>query len=155
MRKRVHQLVFIPLALLLALALGACGAAQQPEETPEESASVSSSAGETPEETQEEETQYLSYPVFIDQAFTSEHHTLTMTNPEGNPADFTFTVSYKGETLYTSGAVAPGESAEWDVMEQWSKKGRHTVTITSVPILADGSEGNPSAQIIRLTLNFD
>lgn len=154
MRKQVDYPVLVLLALLLAGMLCACGGGQQAKETmPEESAVTSAAA--SVEEAPEDETQYIAYPCFVNQAFTSEHHTLTMENPAENPVSFTFTVSYKGETLYASDPVAPGESTEWDIMEQWSEKGHHTITVTSVPVLADGSAGNPSAQVIRVTLNFD
>lgn len=142
----------LALALMLA-ALCGCSSGKAPAE---ESTEPVSSAGAFSSAVEEEpkEPEYILYPGFVDQVFTEENAMLAMDNSEKNAVAFRFAISVEGETVFTSEEVTPGESAQWDVTSKWSE-GEHQVTITSVPVLEDGVEGNASSQTITITIEAE
>jgi hypothetical protein len=139
------------LALVLALwgLLCACASTENGSESisaePDSSASVE----------QVVEPEYIVYPGFLDQTITAKSPYLELPNSYQNTVDFLFVVTNKkGEELFVSDPVAPGERAKWDVTERWSKSKKRTVYITATPVLEDGTTGNSSTQSIVLDIDL-
>ncbi len=136
-------------ALALLLGLCACTGTQ----TGAESSAAQSAVVSEPEP--EPENIYIQYPGFVDQYFDSEDHVLLLPNSKDNPVSFRFELTdRKGEVLFQSGDVAPGEDTGWDVSEHW-KQNEHRLTITSTPVFEDGTLGNPASQTITVTVELD
>ncbi|MCC8076577.1 MAG: hypothetical protein LIO95_11685 [Clostridiales bacterium] len=135
-------------ALLVA---GLCGCGQNAGDG---SVSVAETSAAASVEEVVVEPEYIIYPAFTDKTFTADSHMLNMSNSKNNEVDFLFVIAdYDGSILFTSDPVAPGEKVQWDVTERWHGRS-HTIYITCTPILADGTEGNPSTQEILITIDL-
>lgn len=137
------------LLLCLLLTLCACGGTGTAERSGEQSVSAQVSA---PEPEPEPESFFIQYPGFADQYFDSEHSVLRLENSAENQVSFLFVLTdRKGEELFRSEPVKPGEETGWDVTEHW-KQNEHSLTITATPVYEDGSQGNPVSQTITVTV---
>ncbi|GEM_PF-2250061 len=142
-----RRLRYVVLTLLLALVLCGCGGDRQHTGETEPAASASA-------EIVEEEPLYIQYPGFVDQYFDAEDRVILLENSKENTVSFQFELTdRKGTVLFSSEGVAPGESTGWDVTEHW-KQNDHQLTITSIPILEDGTRGNPVSQTITVTVEL-
>jgi hypothetical protein len=142
------------LALCLALSLCACTGSGQGVDPADGAASGAQSAQE-PMPEPEPESFLIQYPGLVDQYFDSENHVLILSNSEENQVDFLFELTdRKGDVLFQSEAVKPGDETGWDVSEHWEQND-HQLTITSTPVNEDGSLGNPVSQTITVTVELD
>ena len=145
---------FLVLTLCLALSLCACTGAGQGL-GPADGGTSAAQSTEAPPPEPEPETFLIQYPGFVDQYFDSENHVLILSNSEDNQVDFLFELTdRKGDVLFQSEAVKPGDETGWDVSEHW-KQNDHRLTITSTPVNEDGSLGNPVSQTITVTVELD
>ena len=146
MRKK--RILLVILAMLLVLC--ACSGTPAAEESTAAAQSAPVSEAEP-----EPETILIQYPGFVDQFFNGEDHVLLLPNSKDNQVSFRFELKdRKGDVLFTSEDVAPGQESGWDVSGHW-KQNEHELTITSTPVYADGSLGNPVSQTITVTVELD
>ncbi|MCD7820592.1 MAG: hypothetical protein LUG64_00045 [Clostridiales bacterium] len=136
------------------LVVSLCGCGQTAGDGSVSTAETSAAASVEEVEEVVVEPDYIVYPAFFDKTFTADSHMLTMSNSKSNEVDFQFVIAdYDGSVLFSSDPVAPGEKVQWDVTERWHGRS-HTIYITCTPILADGTEGNPSTQEILITIDL-
>lgn len=145
------------LAMLMAVVLCACGGTstqKAPAAESEGSASVSSAVAEpVEEEPVVAEPEYISYPGFANRWFDDENKEFIMSNSEENTVSFIFELKdSKGKVLYTSEAVAAGDDATWDVTQCWTE-GKHELSVSATPVLANGELGNTITQTITVSVN--
>ncbi len=141
-------------ALLWVLCFTGCGEAASVSQSGSESLAAAASVSESSADSEEaaapelREPEYCAWPGFLDKSVTEDDHTLPLPNDAGNTVTLSFVITEteSGAVLYESGAVAPGETALWDIYESYTT-GSHTVTITTT-----ADTGNRLEQQIVLTL---
>lgn len=67
---------------------------------------------------------------------------MSLQNPKSNKVDFVYSISYNGETVYTSEKIKPGETIKWNLHECFKEKGRYSVEITITPYSLQGEVKN-------------
>ena len=132
-------IIAILVIVIILLLLRSCGASptgvgtpnQGQEQTPIGNFEVGGKREEPVVEKEPEEVEYITFSGFGKFEVSKDAPNVELSNPEGNSVDMVFTLTDKatGDLIARTGKVHSGEYVYVNVMDYYSEKGSHFVTV--------------------------
>lgn len=133
-------IIVILVIVIILLLLRSCGASptgvgtpinQGQEQTPIGNFEVGGKREEPVVEKEPEEVEYITFSGFGKFEVSKDAPNVELSNPEGNSVDMVFTLTDKatGDLIARTGKVHSGEYVYVNVMDYYSEKGSHFVTV--------------------------
>lgn len=130
-------IIVILVIVIILLLLRSCGASPTgvgtpgQEQTPIGNFEVGGKREEPVVEKEPEEVEYITFSGFGKFEVSKDAPNVELSNPEGNSVDMVFTLTDKatGDLIARTGKVHSGEYVYVNVMDYYSEKGSHFVTV--------------------------